>query len=99
MRVGPHAEIFPVHRDILTRSEYFSKALNGEFREAADQAIDLPEEDPDIFSFVVAFLYEGKFVPIKPIATVLSILSPLLYSALLNISPSCTARQREGKAA
>jgi BTB/POZ domain len=72
VRVGPHAETFPVHKDILTKSEYFKKALDGEFREAEDQAIDLPEEDPDIFSFVIAFLYEEKFVPIKPMAMALS---------------------------
>jgi hypothetical protein len=71
VRVGPHAETFPVHKDILTKSEYFKKALDGEFREAEDQAIDLPEEDPDIFSFVIAFLYEEKFVPIKPMAMAL----------------------------
>ncbi|TVY82678.1 hypothetical protein LSUE1_G001810 [Lachnellula suecica] len=71
VRVGPHAEEFPVHREILRKSEYFRKALDGEFREAENQAIDLPEEDPSIFSFVVAYLYEEKFVPIKPIATVL----------------------------
>jgi len=69
--VGPHAETFYVHRDILTKSEYFRKALNGGFREAQDQAIDLPEEDPSLFSFVVAYLYEEKYLPIKPIATVL----------------------------
>ena len=68
--------MFSVHRDILTKSEYFRKALDGEFREAEDQAMDLPEEDPAIFSFVVAFLYEEKYVPIKPIATVLGELSP-----------------------
>ncbi|KAE9381571.1 hypothetical protein N431DRAFT_490915 [Stipitochalara longipes BDJ] len=71
VRVGPHAETFPVHKDILTKSEYFRKALDGEFREAGDQAIDLPEEDPDIFSFVIAYLYEEKFVPIKPMAMAL----------------------------
>ncbi|KAH6666565.1 hypothetical protein B0J14DRAFT_194351 [Halenospora varia] len=71
VRVGPHAEEFPVHREILRKSEYFRKALDGEFREASDQAIDLPEEDPSIFSFVVAYLYEEKFIPIKPIARVL----------------------------
>ena len=60
-----------MHRDILTRSEYFRRAFNGEFREAEDQAIDLPEEDPAIFSFVVAFLYEGSYVPIKNAASVL----------------------------
>ncbi|KAL3423720.1 hypothetical protein PVAG01_05467 [Phlyctema vagabunda] len=71
IHVGPHAETFFVHRDILTKSEYFRRALDGHFREAVDQAIDLPTEDPALFSFVVAFLYEEKFVPIKPVSTVL----------------------------
>jgi hypothetical protein len=71
VRVGPHAETFPIHRDILCKSEYFRRALDGEFKEAGDQAIDLPEEDPDIFSFVVAYLYEEKFLPIKTMSTVL----------------------------
>ena len=71
IRVGPTAELFNVHKDVLTKSEYFSKALDGDFKEAENQAIDLPEEDPAIFSFVVAYLYEGKFIPIKPIASVL----------------------------
>jgi hypothetical protein len=71
VRVGPHAETFQIHRDILTKSEYFRKALNGEFQEAQDQAVYLPEEQPHLFNFVVAFLYEEKYVPIKPSATVL----------------------------
>jgi hypothetical protein len=60
-----------VHRDILTRSEYFRKALDGEFREAGEQAIDLPEEDPALFEFVVAYLYESKFCPIRPVASIM----------------------------
>jgi hypothetical protein len=83
--VGPACEVFPVHKDILTRSEYFSKALDGEFREASEQAIDLPEEDPAIFSFVVAYLYEQKYVPIKPIATVLGKSSLLKYWNTSNV--------------
>lgn len=75
VRVGPHAEIFQIHRDILIRSEYFRKALQGEFSEASKQAIDLPEEDPGIFSFVVAFLYEEKYIPIKPLSTALGLSS------------------------
>jgi len=71
VRVGPTAELFPVHRDILTKSAYFRRALEGGFLEAGEQAINLPEEDPTVFSFVVAYLYEEKFVPIKPISSVL----------------------------
>ncbi|EMR62114.1 hypothetical protein UCREL1_10950 [Eutypa lata UCREL1] len=57
---------------ILLKAEYFRRALCGEFRESEAQAIDLPEEDPAIFHFIVAFLYEDKYVPILPVATVLA---------------------------
>ncbi|EMT63833.1 Helicase POLQ-like protein [Fusarium odoratissimum] len=60
-----------VHRDILVQAEWFRKALCGNFREASEQFIDLPEEDPAIFHFLVAFLYEGCFEPIRPAASVL----------------------------
>jgi hypothetical protein len=60
-----------VHKDILVRTDYFKKALCGNFKEAESQSISLPEEDPAIFHFIVAFLYEGRYVPIKPIATAL----------------------------
>ncbi|KAJ4296014.1 hypothetical protein N0V88_004716 [Collariella sp. IMI 366227] len=60
-----------VHKHVLLKSEYFQKALCGEFRESESQSIDLPEEDPAIFHFLVAYLYEGKYEPIKPAASVL----------------------------
>jgi hypothetical protein len=60
------------------KSEYFRKALDGDFREAENQAIDLPEEDPAIFSFVVAFLYEGTYAPIRPVADALGLSQALL---------------------
>ncbi|RYO87015.1 hypothetical protein DL766_005277 [Monosporascus sp. MC13-8B] len=68
----PYSETFyQVHRSVLLKAEYFRKALCGEFRESEAQAIDLPEEDPAIFHFVVAFLYEERYVPILPVASVL----------------------------
>jgi len=82
IRVGPTAELFNVHKAVLTKSEYFSKALDGDFKEAEEQAIFLPEEDPAIFSFVVAYLYEGKFMPIKPISSVLG----MIFLPLLKLS-------------
>jgi hypothetical protein len=63
--VGPQREVFYVHRAILLKTEYFRRALEGDFREAATQTIDLPEEQPSLFSFIVAFLYENKYVPVK----------------------------------
>ncbi|KAH7329316.1 hypothetical protein B0I35DRAFT_404556 [Stachybotrys elegans] len=68
---GQLMETFYVHVDILQKSEWFRKALSGNFREAKTQVIDLPEEDPAIFHFIIAFLYEDKFTPIKPVASAL----------------------------
>ena len=55
-----------MHKDILRKSEWFRKALDGDFRESHDQMIDLPEENPVAFSFLIAYLYEDKFQPIQP---------------------------------
>ncbi|TDZ12811.1 hypothetical protein C8035_v000224 [Colletotrichum spinosum] len=75
LRVGqaPHVEVFQVHRDILLTTEYFRKALCGDFREAEAQSIDFPEEDPAIFHFVVAFMYQRSFVPIRPASSALGL--------------------------
>ncbi|KAM0283613.1 hypothetical protein ACHAQH_002391 [Verticillium albo-atrum] len=73
LRVGqaPYVQVFNIHRDVLLTSEYFRKALCGSFREADAQSMDLPEEDPSIFHFVVAYLYQRTFVPIQAVASVL----------------------------
>lgn len=61
-----------MHKHILTKAEYFKKALCGDFRESETQSIDLPEENPSIFHFLIAYLYEGRYDPIKPVASALS---------------------------
>ncbi|KAI1208799.1 uncharacterized protein F4807DRAFT_134326 [Annulohypoxylon truncatum] len=73
LRVGtaPDCQTFYVHKSVLIKAEFFKKALCGEFMESEAQAMELPEEDPAIFHFVVAFLYENKYVPIKAASTVL----------------------------
>ncbi|KAK3898148.1 hypothetical protein C8A05DRAFT_38274 [Staphylotrichum tortipilum] len=73
LRVGPvpYHETFYVHKHVLLKSEYFEKALCGDFQESETQSIDLPEEDPAIFHFLIAYLYEGRYEPIKPAASVL----------------------------
>ncbi|KAK3329644.1 hypothetical protein B0H66DRAFT_33575 [Apodospora peruviana] len=74
LRVGSspsYVETFYVHKHILTKSKYFERALCGDFRESESQSIDLPEENPAIFHFLIAYLYEGTYDPIKPIASVL----------------------------
>ncbi|KAK4215977.1 hypothetical protein QBC37DRAFT_105433 [Rhypophila decipiens] len=75
LRVGAapaHVETFYVHKHILLKSRYFERAFRpGGFRESDSQSMDLPEEDPAIFHFLVAFLYEGKYEPTKSVASAL----------------------------
>ena len=59
--------------------------MDGEFQEAKDQAVYLHEEQPHLFSFVVAYLYEEKYVPIKPSATVLGEVFGPVSSSITNI--------------
>ncbi|KAK5663457.1 hypothetical protein OQA88_3886 [Cercophora sp. LCS_1] len=69
--VAPNSETFYVHKHILLKSEWFEKALCGGFHEANSQSVSLPEENPGIFHFLIAYLYEGKYNPIKPVADAL----------------------------
>lgn len=39
--------------------------------EASTQTLDLPEEDPAVFHFLVAYLYENTYIPTKALSTVL----------------------------
>ncbi|KAK0729171.1 hypothetical protein B0T21DRAFT_413264 [Apiosordaria backusii] len=73
LKVGssPHIETFYVHKHILIKYEYFEKALCGSFKESETQSIELPEEDPAIFHFIVSYFYEGRYDPIKPLAAML----------------------------
>ncbi|KAJ0121331.1 hypothetical protein J7T55_008495 [Diaporthe amygdali] len=75
LRVGtlPNQEIFQVHKSVLLKAEWFRKALLGNFLEAEAQSLDLPEEDPAIFHFLVAYLYEERYLPTKPLSTVLEL--------------------------
>ncbi len=62
VKVGPE-RTFTIHRGILCRSAaYFRAALEGEFKEAIDQALRLPEDDPDMFSHFELWLYTGSIL-------------------------------------
>jgi hypothetical protein len=95
VRVGQlhNLQTFHVHKDILIKAAWFRKALCGGFREADDQIIDLPEEDPAIFHFLVAFLYEDRFDPIKPAARALG-LSSYSYQMVVFTSAVLTNLRR-----
>jgi len=52
--VGPERKHYVVHKKPLTsRSEYFSKALDGHFREAEENSIHLKEDDPAAVALLI----------------------------------------------
>jgi hypothetical protein len=55
--VGKEGRLFAAHEDVLSASPYFSAACRGQFLEAQSKRIDLPDEEPEIFSCVLEYLY------------------------------------------
>lgn len=55
--VGPEKQQFHIHKDFIRRVPYFDKMFNGDVNEAQEQAADLPEDGPVIFSLFVELLY------------------------------------------
>ncbi|KAK5128105.1 hypothetical protein LTR08_004197 [Meristemomyces frigidus] len=61
--VGPSKRLFAAHEDVLAKSPYFAQACRAQFFEASGKRIDLPSEDPEVFSAVLEYLYKGDYSP------------------------------------
>lgn len=59
--VGPDAVVFHAYETTLCRIPFFRAALQGEFKEATEKKITLPEEKPEIFSALLEHLYTGNY--------------------------------------
>ncbi|RYO32488.1 hypothetical protein AA0111_g4571 [Alternaria arborescens] len=58
VEVGPDRRKYHVQKAFLTHySEYFSKALNGAWKEAKDKIIRLIDIEPAIFGLLIEWLY------------------------------------------
>jgi len=61
--VGPDQRLFAAHEDVLSHSPFFASALRGQFFESNTRRIDLPSEEPEIFSCILEYLYKGDYYP------------------------------------
>jgi hypothetical protein len=61
--VGPDQRLFAAHEDVLCHSPFFAEALRGQFFESTNRRIDLPTEEPEIFSCILEYLYKGDYYP------------------------------------
>jgi len=61
--VGPERRLFAAHEDVLSRSTYFEAVLKDQFLEPNVKKVDLPDEEPEILSCILEFLYKGDYFP------------------------------------
>jgi len=64
LQVGREGRLFAAHEDVLCISPFFKSAVKGAFLASAhSKRIELPDEEPEIFSCVLEYLYKGDYYP------------------------------------
>ncbi|KAL4907978.1 hypothetical protein BDW74DRAFT_148337 [Aspergillus multicolor] len=62
--VSRDQRVFVAHEHILSRSRYFDSVLRDQFPVGSvNKALVLPEEEPEVISCVLEFLYNGDYTP------------------------------------
>ncbi|KAF2758710.1 hypothetical protein EJ05DRAFT_485805 [Pseudovirgaria hyperparasitica] len=61
--VGREQRLFAAHEDVLCHSPFFQAACRGQFFESSSKRIDLPDDEPEVFSSVLEYLYKGDYYP------------------------------------
>lgn len=63
MVVGTDQRLFAAHEDVLCRSPFFSTYLKGQFLESDAKQVELSDEEPEILSCILEYLYKGDYYP------------------------------------
>lgn len=66
LTIGREGRLFAAHEDVLCQSPFFQQALRGGYLEASyaqSRRLALPDEEPEIFSAVLEYLYKGDYYP------------------------------------
>ncbi|KAK6072867.1 hypothetical protein SCUP515_07192 [Seiridium cupressi] len=64
--IGKEQRIFAAHEDVLGVSPWFQQTLSSMFMDtdtANNKRIHLPDEEPEIFSSVLEYMYKGDYYP------------------------------------
>ncbi|KAI2604391.1 uncharacterized protein GGS25DRAFT_508062 [Hypoxylon fragiforme] len=68
--IGKDQRIFAAHEDVLCASPWFQQTLSAQYLDASSPSsssnakrIHLPDEEPEIFSSVLEYLYKGDYYP------------------------------------
>ncbi|KAF4556117.1 Hypothetical protein D9617_1g079920 [Elsinoe fawcettii] len=60
--VGPAQRLFAAHQETLGKSPYFAQLCQHQFFESS-RRIGLPNEEPEVFSAILEYLYKGDYYP------------------------------------
>jgi len=63
LTVGRDQRLFAAHEEVLCKAPFFATICRSQFMESAGKRIDLPDEEPVIFSSVLEYLYKGDYIP------------------------------------
>lgn len=61
--VGQDQRLFAAHEDVLAHSPFFAAALRDQFFEVNARRIFLPDEEAEVFSCILEYLYKGDYYP------------------------------------
>jgi len=63
LTVGREGRLFAAHEDVLRQSPFFEAACRSSFFDAQSRRISIPDEEPEVFSAVLEYLYKGDYYP------------------------------------
>ncbi|KAH9990264.1 hypothetical protein F4779DRAFT_258369 [Xylariaceae sp. FL0662B] len=63
LTVGREGRLFAAHEEVLCQSPFFERACRDQYLEAQGKRISLPDEEPEVFSAVLEYLYKGDYYP------------------------------------
>ncbi|ODA76849.1 hypothetical protein RJ55_07365 [Drechmeria coniospora] len=61
--IGREGRLFAAHEDVLRKSPFFDAACRESFSGPQNGRISLPDEEPEVFSAVLEYLYKGDYYP------------------------------------
>ncbi|KAK8029888.1 hypothetical protein PG993_011179 [Apiospora rasikravindrae] len=63
LAVGREGRLFAAHEEVLAQSPFFERACRDQYLRSQSKRISLPDEEPEIFSAVLEYLYKGDYYP------------------------------------
>lgn len=63
LTVGRENRLFAAHEEVLCQSPFLERVCRGQYLEAQSKRVSLPDEEPEVFSAVLEYLYKGDYYP------------------------------------